>query len=214
MPRRLDPWAALLLGVAVTLGVIILLATPGPWHKVVPAVATHPPLAPPPPPRDMAVFLKGPGREGCAGAVWLHVDYVQSRFTAVVVPVRLACALPSAGQLPLNEIVDKAGPRAAARALGARLSVAFGSWIILDPLAVRTALPGFVTSSTAGVHRPELQLTGVWALNQAPLVALQRQMRYLQFAFKGGLADAINLDGFVNYVLGSTLGFFHEVAGK
>jgi hypothetical protein len=203
VPRRLDPWAALLLGVAVTLGVIILLATPGPWHKVVPAVATRPPLAPPPPPRDIAVFLKGPGREGCAGALWLHIDYEQSRFTAVVVPVRLACDLPSAGQLPLFEIVDKAGPRAAASALGDRLSVAFGSWITLDPQAVRVALPGFVTSRRAGLHRPALPLTGVWALNQAPLVALQRQMRYLQFALKGGVADEINLDGFVNYVLGS-----------
>ncbi len=203
VPRRLDPWAALLLGVAVTLGVIILLATPGPWHKVVPAVATRPPLAPAPPPRDIAVFLKGPGREGCAGALWLHVDYEQSRFTAVVVPVLLACDLPSAGQLPLLEIVDKAGPQVAASALGDRLSVKFGSWITLDPQAVRTALPGFVTSRAAALRRPALPLTGVWALNQAPLVSLQRQMRYLQFALKGGLADEINLDGFVNYVLGS-----------
>ncbi len=203
VPRRLDPWAALLLGVAVTLGVIILLATPGPWHKVVPAVASRPPLAPPPPPRDIAVFLKGPGHEGFAGALWLHIDYEQSDFTVVVVPVRLACDLPSAGQLPLGEIVDKAGPRVAAKALGDRLAVAFSSWITLDPLAVRAALPGFVTSKTSSLHRPELPLTGVWALDQAPLVALQRQMRYLQFALKGGLSDEINLVGLVNYVLGS-----------
>lgn len=203
MPRRLDPWAALLLGVAVALGVIILLATPGPWHKVVPAVAKRPPLAPPAPPRDIAVFLKGPSHEGFAGALWLHIDYEQSHFTAVVVPVSLACDLPSAGQLPLSEIVDKAGPRVAAAALGDRLSVAFGSWITLDPESVRVALPGFVTSATASLHRPALTLTGVWALDQAPLVALQRQMRYLQFALKDGLTDEINLDGFVNYVLGS-----------
>ncbi len=33
--RRLDPWAALLLGVLLALGVVILLATPGPWQRVV-----------------------------------------------------------------------------------------------------------------------------------------------------------------------------------
>ena len=33
--RRLDPWAALLLGGLLALGVVILLATPGPWQRVV-----------------------------------------------------------------------------------------------------------------------------------------------------------------------------------
>ena len=153
VPRRLDPWAALLLGVLVTLGVIILLATPGPWHKVVPAVASHPPLAPPPPPHDIAVFVNGPRLEGCAGVVWLHIDYTQARFTAVVVAPSLTCLLPGAGLQPLSEIVDEAGPRSGAQALGARLGVKLDSWLTVDPLAVRAAIPGFI-DVPHGAHPP------------------------------------------------------------
>ena len=202
--RRLDPWAALLLGVLVTLGVIILLATPGPWHRVVPAVATHPLLAPPPPPRDIAVFVSGPRLEGCAGVVWLHVAYDLPRFTAVVVPVRLTCKLPGAGLQPLSEIVDQAGPRVAASALGARLGVSFGSWVTIDPSALRTALPGFVSVATVGVHPRPVPLVGVWTVHQSPTRALQRQVRYLRLVLKDGSADELNLVGFVNYILGST----------
>lgn len=202
--RRLDPWAALLLGVLVTLGVIILLATPGPWHRVVPAVATRPPLAPPPPPRDIAVFVDGPRLEGCAGVVWLHVAYDLPHFTAVVVPARLTCSLPGAGLQPLADIVDQAGPRIATRALGARLGVSFGSWITLDPQALRSALPGFVNAATKVVHPRPVPLVGVWTVRQTPTRALQRQVRYLQLVLKDGAAGEINLVGFVNYILGST----------
>ncbi len=203
-PRRLDPWAALLLGVLVALGVIILLATPGPWHRVVPAVATRPPLAPPPPPRNVAVFVNGPGREGCAGVVWLHIAYGQPRFTAVVVPARLTCNLPGAGLQPLSEIADQAGPRTAASALGARLGVSFGSWITLDPVALRTALPGFVNVATKVVHPRPVPLVGVWTIRQSPTRALQRQVGYLRAVLKDGSAGELNLVGFVNYILGST----------
>ena len=41
---RLDPWAALLLGSIVTLTLVILLAMPGPWQKVV-GIATRPSAA-------------------------------------------------------------------------------------------------------------------------------------------------------------------------
>ena len=204
VPRRLDPWAALLLGVLVTLGVIILLATPGPWHRVVPAVATHPPLAPPPPPRDVAVFVNGPRLEGCAGVVWLHIDYTQARFTAVVVTPSLTCLLPGAGLQPLSEIVDQAGPKAGAQALGQCLGVRFGAWITIDPLAVRAALPGFFTSATKLLHPRPVPLVGVWNLRQPPAKALQRQVRYLRLILKDGSAGELNLVGFVNYIIGST----------
>jgi hypothetical protein len=201
--RRLDPWAALLLGVLVTLGVIILLATPGPWHRVVPAVASHPPLAPPPPPRDIAVFVNGPQLEGCAGVVWLHIDYAQARFTVVVVAPSLTCLLPGAGFQPLSEIVDQAGPRIGAHALGARLGVGLDSWITLDPLALRAAIPGFVGVATKVVHPRPVPLVGVWSLRQPPNKALQRQERYLRLWLRDGSAGELNLIGFVNYVIGS-----------
>lgn len=202
--RRLDPWAALLLGVLVTLGVIILLATPGPWHRVVPAVASRPLLAPPPPPRDIAVFVNGPRLEGCAGVVWLHIAYDQPRLTAVVVPVRLSCRLPGAGLQPLAEIVDQAGPRVAAGALGARLGVAFGSWITVDPEAVRSALPGFVDVATKAIHPRPVPLVGVWTVHQSPTRALQRQVRYLRLVLADGSFGELNMVAFVNYILGST----------
>jgi hypothetical protein len=201
--RRLDPWAALLLGVLVTLGVIILLATPGPWHKVVPAVASHPPLAPPPPPRDIAVFVNGPRLEGCAGVVWLHVDYTQARFTAIVVAPSLTCLLPGAGLQPLSEIVDEAGPRLGARALGARLGVKLDSWITVDPLALRAAIPGFIDVASGLIHPRPVPLIGVWSLRQSPAVALQRQVRYLRLWLRDGSAGKLNLIGFVNYIIGS-----------
>ena len=200
--RRLDGWAAVLLGVLVTLGVIILFATPGPWHRVVPAVAKRPPLAPAPPPRDIAVFVNGPGKQGCAGVVWLHVDIDDGRFTAVVVPVRLTCELPGGGLQPLAEIADQAGPKVAAHALGKRLAVSFGSWITVDPLAVRAALPGFITVPTP-LHGRAVPLAGVWATNQPPALALRRQVRYLRAVLRNGLADELNLVAFVNYILGS-----------
>ena len=204
VPRRLDPWAALLLGVLVTLGVIILLATPGPWHRVVPAVATHPPLAPPPPPTDIAVFVNGPRREGCAGVVWLHIDYTQARFTAVVVSPSLSCLLPGAGLQPLSEIVDQAGPKIGEQALARRLGVKLGAWITIDPLAVRAALPGFFTAATKLLHPRPVPLVGVWSLRQPPDKALQRQVRYLRLILRDGSADELNLVGFVNYIIGST----------
>lgn len=193
----------MLLGVLVTLGVIILFATPGPWHRVVPAVAQHPPLAPAPPPRDVALFVKGPGDQGYAGVVWLHIAIAQSQFTAVVVPLRLTCELPGGGLQPLDEIVDQAGPKIAAQALGARLSVTFGAWITIDPLAVDVALPGFITLPTP-LHGRATPLVGVWATNQSPTLALRRQVAYLQAVLKNGLDGEINLVAFVNYILGST----------
>ena len=200
--RRLDGWAAVLLGVLVTLGVIILFATPGPWHRVVPAVAKRPPLAPAPPPRDIAVFVDGPGKQGCAGVVWLHIAIDEGRFTGVVVPARLTCELPGGGLQPLAEIADQAGPKVAAHALGKRLAVSFGSWITVDPLAVRAALPGFISVPTP-VHGRAVPLAGVWATDQPPALALHRQVHYLRAVLRNGLADELNLVAFMNYILGS-----------
>jgi hypothetical protein len=193
----------LLLGVLVTLGVIILLATPGPWHRVVPAVASRPPLAPPPPPRDIAIYLEGPGAEGCAGAIWLHIDYDLPEFTAAVVPARLACYQPGAGLQPLATIVDDAGPKAATKALSETLSVSFGSWLEIDPLSVRAALPGFITQYSQLIHPRALPLAGVWSTGQPSTLAFTRQIAYLRDLLREGVADQVNLVGFVNYILGS-----------
>jgi hypothetical protein len=193
----------LLLGVLVALGVIILLATPGPWHRVVPAVASRPPLAPPPPPRDIAVYLEGPGAQGCAGVIWLHIDYDLPEFTVVVVPARLACYQQGAGLQPLATIVDDAGAKAATRALSETLSVSLGSWVVIDPLSVSAALPGFITQYSRLIHPRALPLAGVWSTAQPSSLALSRQVAYLRDLLRDGVADEVNLVGFVNYILGS-----------
>ena len=112
--------------------------------------------------------------------------------------------LPGAGLQPLAEIVDQAGPRVGGSALGARLGVTFGSWVTIDPPAVRSALPGFVTVATK--RRPPAAGAARRRVDGAPAAdaALQRQVRYLRLVLKDGSADELNLVGFVNYILGST----------
>jgi hypothetical protein len=202
--RRLDPWAVLLLGVLVTLGVIILLATPGPWHHVAPGATPHPPLAPPAPPNDLLVFVTDATGHRCGGAVWLHIDYALPRFIAAVVPVRLTCLLPRAGLQPLSQVVDEAGAATAAKGLGQALGVAFDAWITVDPQAVRDAAPGFIRAPTQAVHPRPILLAGVWDARLQPIRALKRQVRFLRGVLARWSADELNLVGFVNYVLGST----------
>ncbi len=54
------------------------------------------------------------------------------------------------------------------------------------------------------MHGRAVPLAGVWATNQSPTLALRRQVHYLSSVLKNGLADELNLVGFVNYILGST----------
>ena len=170
-----------------------------------PAVAKRPPLAPPPPPRDIAVFVKGPGNEGCAGVVWLHVDYrsgaLHGRRRAGAPRLRPARRRSAAARRDRRP--GGAQGRATAPS-GDRLSVTFGSWITVDPLAVRAALPGFVTMPTppapAGGAAPR-------CLGDGPVAdprAAAARCTTCAVVLKNGLADQLNLVGFVNYILGST----------
>jgi len=138
--RRLDAWSALLLGVLVALGVIILFAAPGPWHRVAPGATPQPLLAPPAPPDDIAVLvMRGASSSRCTGVVWLHVDYTLPRLTAVVVPVGLTCLQPGAGLQPLSQIATEAGPAVAAASLGRAVGTTMDAWIAIDPRDVRAA---------------------------------------------------------------------------
>lgn len=59
LARRLDPWTALVLGGLLAMGVVILLATPGPWQRV---VGEEPPVRlEAPAPDDVALFVMGAG---------------------------------------------------------------------------------------------------------------------------------------------------------
>ena len=200
--RRVDAWAALLLGVLVTLGVIILFALPGPWHHVAPGATPQPLLAPPPPPSDVAVIVTQGQRHRCAGVVWLHIDYALPRFSAVVVPARLTCRLPRAGFQPLDQVADEAGPAQAAASLGEALGVAMGAWITVDPGDARDALPGFLRLAAKPTHPRPLSFADVWT-TRLSAAQLDRQVGLLRRVGAGWSGVQLNLVGFVNYVLGS-----------
>jgi len=197
---RLDPWAALLLGVLLALGVIILLATPGPWHKV---VGPAPPVQLAPPPTDVAVFALGGADSTCTAIVWLHVDQVRPALTAVVLAPDTQGFVPGAGLTPLRRIVDEVGPGVAATALGQALDVPMDAWMALDRQALRLVL---APRALAGEARaPLLQYKRAQAAWEGRGEA--RRVWTTQYQALGSTLarlpfERINVVAFSNYVLG------------
>jgi len=179
--RRFDPWAALLLGVLVALGVVILLATPGPWHKVVgpaPAVKLTPPA-----PDDVAVFVLG-GRNGsCSGVVWLHTSSEKPRLTAVVIAERVQAFAPGAGYAAIGDIVDAAGPSTAAQALGDALGVKMDAWLTLGRQALRHAIQPMFPMDEVRAARPRYRLArSAWLGHGAAMPCWRTQYEALDDA--------------------------------
>ena len=207
MAQRLDPWAALLLGVLLALGVVILLATPGPWHRVV-----GPPAAgrlEPSPPGDVAVFVLGEREAGCSGVVWVHVDHAEPSLTAAVVAPDTQVFLPGGGFTPIRHVVRDVGPRAAADALGAALGVTFDAWVTVDRPALRLALESL--SSASGGHarvREYRRATAAWEGRGRPGASLPDQYHALAVALPDASYGAMNVVAFANYILG--FGYVHS----
>ena len=198
---RLDPWAALLLGVLLALGVIILLATPGPWHKV---VGPAPPGQPAPPaPTNVAVFALGGADGACSAIVWLHVAQAPPALTAVVLAPETQGFVPGAGFTPLRRIVDEVGPGAAATALGEELDVPMDAWIALDRQALRLAL---APRSPAGEGRAPLlryaRSQAAWEGRGKASRAWTTQYQSLGATLARLPFARINIVSFSNYVLG------------
>jgi hypothetical protein len=198
---RLDPWAALVLGVLLALGVVILLATPGPWHKV---VGPAPPesLAPAAP-TNVAVFgLGGPGGS-CTALLWLHVDHVRPALGVVVLAPQTEGFVPGAGFTPLRQVVDEVGPGAGAAAMGQALGVTMDSWITLDSQALQLAL---APRTLAGEARaPLLQYERAkmsWEGRGEALRVWATQYRALGSTLARLPFERINIVAFSNYVLG------------
>ena len=145
--RRLDPWAALLLGGLLAMGVVILLATPGPWQKV---VGKQPPVRlEAPTPDDVAVFVMG-GRGGaCSGVLWLHLDAERNSLAAIVVAPRVSGFSPTDGYAPVAAIADGAGPSAAAAGAGRSARREHGRLGGPRPQGVRPGDPGDVPGQRA-----------------------------------------------------------------
>ena len=198
---RLDPWAALVLGVLVALGVVILLATPGPWHKVVgppPTVELAPPS-----PSDVALFALT-GREGaCTAVVWLHVDHEAPSAVAVVIAPASQGFLAGAGFMPLTRMVDVAGPAAATTALGQAVGVHMDAWLTLDDEALRMALSAAEPARPGGARVGQyLDGAAAWNGTAGPSRAWRLQTDFLVRNLMRVPWGRTSIIGFANYVLG------------
>ena len=121
------------------MGVVILLATPGPWQRVVGQRAAGPA-------RGARSRRRGrlrdgrPRRRRARGVLWLHLDAERHALTAVVVAPRVSGFSPTDGYAPVAAIAGSAGPSAAAAALGGALGVSMDAWIALDRKALDLAV--------------------------------------------------------------------------
>ena len=199
--RRLDPWAALLLGVLLALGVVMLLATPGPWQRV---VGKEPPVRlEAPAPDDIAVFVLG-GRGGsCSGVIWLHLGPAESTLSAVVVAPRISGFAPGDGSAPLAAVVDAAGARAGAAALGRALGVDMDAWVALDSKALELAVePMFSMNEVRAPRTRRRETRAAWRGEGGPERVWATQYETLLVALPQVAFSELGVVAFSNYVLG------------
>jgi len=199
--QRLDPWAALVIGVLIALAVVILLATPGPWLRV---VGPAPPVGlVSPPPADVALFVLADDTGACTGVVWVHVDHTRKSLTATVVESDTQGTVPGGGLTSLRRTVDDAGPEAAAGALGAALGVEMDAWAALDRQALRAAVP---TMFPVGEDRTSLKVyrraTAAWAVRADPARRWPEQYAALREALPRVQYEQLKVVAFSNYILG------------
>jgi hypothetical protein len=191
LPRR---WVVFVVMLVVATVVMIALATPGPWHAVLPAVRagllSEPPL-------DMVVFLDGKGSPGPRSdmILWLHAGYEHPSLAVVVVPPDVL--VPGAGgpssQESLTDLAQREGAAAGAAALGGLLDIRVGGWLIVD----REALLRSLGASALGA---QILGGGGVRLTEAALV---RQVRALRALILLAPRKSIPVHAFENYVLGS-----------
>jgi hypothetical protein len=199
--RRLDPWAALLLGGLLAMGVVILLATPGPWERV---VGKQPPVRlEAPTPDDVAVFVMG-GRAGaCSGVLWLHVDADRNALAAVVVAPRVSGFSPTDGWAPVASIADSAGPSTAAAALGGALGVSMDAWVALDRKASDLAIQAMFPANAPRAARTRYsEARSAWRGHGGEETAWATQYASLRVALPQVPFDQLGVVAFSNYVLG------------
>jgi len=201
LARRLDPWAALLLGGLLAMGVVILLATPGPWQRV---VGQEPPVRlEAPAPDDVALFVMA-GRGGsCTGIVWLHLDAEKKALAAVVVAPRISGFSPTDGYAPVAAIAGSAGPSAAAAALGGALGVSIDAWIALDRRAMDLAVEAMVPMNEVRAARTRYrEARAAWRGRGGEANAWATQYESLLHSLPQVPFEELGVVAFSNYVLG------------
>jgi len=199
--RRLDPWAALLLGGLLAMGVVILLATPGPWQKV---VGKEPPVhLEAPSPDDVAVFVMAGRASSCSGVVWMHVDAERHAFTAVVVAPAVSGFSPTDGFAPISAIADSAGPSSAAAALGGALGVSMDAWVALDRAATDLAVQAMVPMNDVKAARTRYRAArAAWRGRGGLRSTWSTQYETLRVALPQVQFQDLGVVAFANYVLG------------
>jgi hypothetical protein len=201
LARRLDPWAALVIGGLLAMGVVILLATPGPWQRV---VGEKPPVRlEAPAPDDVALFVMG-GRGGaCSGVLWLHLDSERHALTAVVVAPLVSGFSPGDGYAPVADIAESAGPSTAAAALGGALGVSMDAWVALDrrasDLAIQAMFPRTELRAARDAHR---EARYAWRGRGGEEAAWAAQYESLRIALPQVPFEELGVVAFSNYVLG------------
>ncbi len=183
------------------MGVVILLATPGPWQRM---VGQEPPVRlEPPSPDDVALFVMG-GRGGsCTGIVWLHLDTEKKALAAVVVAPRVSGFSPTDGYAPVAAIADGAGPGAAAAALGGALGVSMDAWIALDRKAMDLAVEAMVPMDAVRVaHTRYREARAAWRGRGGEEKAWAAQYASLRVILPQVPLEELGVVEFSNYVLG------------
>ena len=188
-------WGALVIALFVALAVVVVLATPGPWHPLLPTARADLVSAPP---SDVAVFLDGKGAAGyeCRMILWLHVRYDRPAIAIVVVPPGVL--VPGSGEsghaLALGDLVERSGAAAGTRAVGGMLGVHVGGWLIADGDALLRSLGG-----AAALGRQVMGGSGA-LLTEA---AFERQVSTLRALVVLAPRREIPVHAFENYILGS-----------
>lgn len=183
------------------MGVVILLATPGPWQQV---VGNQPPVGlEAPTPDDVAVFVMG-GRGGaCSGVLWLHLDAERSSLAAVVVAPRVSGFSPTDGYAPVAAIAGSAGPSAAAAALGGALGVSMDAWVALDRKASALAIQAMFPATEPRAARTRYrEARSAWRGLGGDTTAWATQYASLRLALPQVPFDELGVVAFSNYVLG------------
>ena len=183
------------------MGVVILLATPGPWQRV---VGQEPPVRlETPAPDDVALFVMG-GRGGsCTGVVWLHLDAEKKALAAVVVAPRISGFSPTDGYAPVAAIAGSAGPGAAAAALGGALGVSIDAWIALDRKAMDLAVEAMVPMSEVRAARTRYrEARAAWRGRGGAENAWATQYQSLRVSLPQVPFEELGVVAFSNYVLG------------
>jgi hypothetical protein len=190
--RRLPHlWVVFVAALVVATVVVIGLATPGPWHAVLPTAQAD---LVGKPPADMVVFLDGKGSPGPRSEMilWLHARYERPALAIVVVPPDVLVG-GAGGTAPLAGVTERQGAAAGAAALSRLLGVRVGGWMVVDGEALFASLgaSGLAAQILGGVGAP---------LSEA---ALGRQVSALRALVALAPRSSIPVHAFENFVLAS-----------